>query len=300
MNAKNKIVSFLVLSVILISAGVVIIPDPIANDTKKDVFWTNKTHSKKRYDIVVAGDSRVYRGISPDHITAQTSGLSTINLGYSSFGFTNASLDFIESKLNNNGIIIIGLTPYSLTPNAAKNEHYLQELNRKEIDIYKRLYLNKYLLPFARRNYSDVFGQTIDTVKEGYYEKFHLNGWVESYKIPFDSTFALAAYDKNFKSNIITDSLTSVLIQRIKKWRNNGIMIICFRPPSTNAMEELENKISGFNEKEIADRISKAGATWLNFHNKNFSSYDGSHLHYTSAIELSKMLGRYIKEKVLR
>jgi len=57
----------------------------------------------------------------------------------------------------------------------------------------------------------------------------------------------------------------------------------------------LENEISGFNEKEVKQRLNKIGVHWIMLKNEDYLSYDGSHLHYDSALKLSQLLGQKIK-----
>lgn len=64
-----KIKTKFILASLFIITGVIILkkilPQKI-NEYKiqKELFWVNKTHSDKKANIIVAGDSRIYRGFS--------------------------------------------------------------------------------------------------------------------------------------------------------------------------------------------------------------------------------------------
>ncbi len=68
------------------------------------------------------------------------------------------------------------------------------------------------------------------------------------------------------------------------------ISIIAFRPPSSIAMRNLEDSISGFDEEYIKRELEDMGVQWLDFREGDFNSYDGSHLHFESAKKLSILL----------
>ena len=89
MSIKTKFI----LTSILIFGGIIILkytlPQKINEyKTKKEFFWVEKTHSNKKADIVIAGDSRVYRGFSTqDFIKELNTNYTALNLGYSSAGY---------------------------------------------------------------------------------------------------------------------------------------------------------------------------------------------------------------------
>ena len=73
------------------------------------------------------------------------------------------------------------------------------------------------------------------------------------------------------------------------------LRLLGFRPPSTLAMEQLEDSLSGFNYSSFISKFKQNGGVWLTFSLKDYVSYDGSHLHYESANKFSKNLGLKIE-----
>lgn len=99
-------------------------------------FWIEKTHGvgDQKFDVLICGDSRVYRGVSSRVIAEKLTGYSVFNLSYSSGSYSDFMLDYIEKHLKEGAmqpILILGITPYSLTPKAAMDEHIRTELGRK-------------------------------------------------------------------------------------------------------------------------------------------------------------------------
>ena len=75
-----------------------------------------------------------------------------------------------------------------------------------------------------------------------------------------------------------------------------GIKIVGFRPPSTLAMEQLEDSLSGFDYSKFINEFKQMGGIWLTFSLQDYKSYDGSHLHYESANKFTKNLAQKIKK----
>ena len=87
-------------------------PNAIIQKNIQNKFWSKKV-DKIKYDLIIAGDSRVYRGISAQVLEDQL-GLSSYNLGLSSAIYDSKYLDLISHKIDNRGIVILGLTSHSL------------------------------------------------------------------------------------------------------------------------------------------------------------------------------------------
>lgn len=301
MTARTKILLILPISFGIILALKYFLPEPQENTAAKDHFWTKKTHGRKKFNILIIGDSRTYRGISANKISNETNGLSAINLGYSSTGLDSVYLDFAESRLTSKGerVIVIGVTPYSLTPEAARNYHYNSLASLDKSDIFRNLYLNSFLKfadPYRPNEIRDILAGR--TGKKGYFMVYEPDGWVRSYKIPSNPNEALASYVKNFENNKVSFISADYFLRRVKQWCDQGIIVIGYRVPSTDAMVALEDSISGFDPAYISNSFIKAGGIWLEYDNNEFESYDGSHLHFKSAEKLSGLLGQEINRVI--
>lgn len=291
-----RILFTLLLAVILTASLSLVRPKPISSKLQKEKFWADKTHSSKKYDIIVAGDSRVYRGIDPVTLSSNLEGLEVLNFGFSSGGFNPLMFQEIELRIKSKEkkrIIVLGLTPHSLTPSAQNNSHFLQELERDKNDVFKRRYLNPIIDVFDPIEPIELFYR-MDS-GPGYYEDFKKHGWVASSRIPKNDTAALSSYQAVFNENQVQDTILETLYNQIKSWTTQGMSVYAFRMPSTKKMEALEDSISGFNEEAIRQKIIANNGHWIRIENPyDYISYDGSHLRYDSAVLFSKSLSMYL------
>ena len=299
MKTKNKIWVSLLLAIVLSIVIAFVLPTPDDDKNSDEAFWITKTHSKTKYDIVVCGDSRIYRGISPDDLVSATNTtLKAINLGYSSGGYSSSYLDFAVSKLNplsKNKILVLGITPHSLTKEAFANKHLQSFQKLSTLSIYKGKYfssLTKYLNP--RKLVS-----LVDDESGKLHTKNYASGWMASWYNNTDSLEAIASYKKTFSKYQVEQEEVDSLLSNIEKLQDKGITIIAFRPPTTTVMDSLENAISGFNEAYLSNKLDSLGILYITFNSAKYLSYDGSHLHKKSAIKLSKDIGVIINNKNL-
>ena len=295
----NQFYMMATLSVIFIFLIGSLRPQPMSSVITKEKFWADKVHSKSKFEVLVAGDSRVYRGISSAVLSEELGGLSVLNFGFSSGGLNLEIFRALEQRLEQqeNAIVLLGITPFSLTPKAYENAHFKQELSRDKKEVFSRRYVGPVIHFFDPIKPADIFN-TGDQ-RNGYYERFHKNGWVASKKIPADKTSALKSYRKNFRNNKVSPDILDELYNQVALWKANKIRVFAFRLPSTKEMELLEREISGFDELEIKTRLSASGAEWIEIGNSyNYNSYDGSHLDEESAERFSRYLGREIRKKI--
>lgn len=263
-----------------------------------DWFWVNKTHYSTNNNIIFVGDSRIYRGISTEAVKTIFPNQRVLNLGYSSGGLNNEIFDFATNLLNPKSkikIIVLGISPFSLTEEARKNEHFLQELNRPSAEIIERKYINPYIYlfePIKITDYQPISNKII------YPQIFHSGGWVESFKLPENKSEALTSYRNTLSKTKLSKISIDETLEFVSKMKNKGVEIYGFRPPSCEEMEKLENEISDFNENEFQTLFEKNGGIWIDIPNRySFNSYDGSHLHYESAKKLSIILAKKINAK---
>jgi hypothetical protein len=265
-------------------------------------FWTLKTHGKTRYDMILMGDSRVYRGISPAAMETILPDYRIFNFGYSGTGLDSRMAAAAERRLDpksDRKSIVLGVTPLGLTPYAARDDHYLQELNRPADYVFLRLYW----LPLVRsfealdlRNIPNLFtGDARLRSQAGYYQEFHDDGWIASWSIPEDPYRTLPSFRDIFSSSPVSPRLIQGLIDQTRQWTAQGIHVYAYRVPSSPAMVALENQMSGFDEADFVKQFEAAGGIWYSIPLAPYYSFDGSHLVKQSAQQLSLDLAKLIK-----
>lgn len=260
-------------------------------------FWMAKTHTKKQFDVVLIGDSRLYRGIAPSVMQATLGNMTVFNFGFSSAGMSAVLLKGGEHKLNPNGkrIIILSLTPYSLTASAALNEQY-KEYNADMDWPYQIPGLSVLLFP---NETSWVVNHLLGFKMKEYYQIPHEDGWVESDNPSESVDSALHEYKQRFLKEKISPELFNYLLQQVHEWHDQGYTVFAFRPPASEKMEQLENSLSGYDEVTIKHDFTDAGGIWIDIPDRYiYQTYDGSHLKSSSAKLLSAYIGQSVKNRI--
>ncbi len=270
-----------------------------SNALYKQLFIT-KVYTHKKFNVIIAGDSRVYRNISPK-IIGDNLNLKAFNLGFSSAGFSQPLFDLIEDKLAQKGerkIIILGITPYSLTKKAGYNRHLrrLQKIKKEEIieNLYLMNFKNLFTVTSPIKLWNKVFLH--NNYKNNYQQIFHIDeGWVESWYIKPNENKALASYKKTLSETKIDSTLISNLYNKIKQWREQKILVYGYINPVTDSLKKLERELLKFNDVDFIKRFKNAGGKWI-YLKGNYTTYDGSHLDKESARRLSLEIAREIKK----
>lgn len=285
MKPGRKIASFVILSLVGVVLVTLFRPQRINSEFETSYFWTYKTHTYDTYDVLFYGDSRVYRGISPDVVLEGTD-LSGFNFGFSSGSMSAQMMDFLETRLDRSvqPMIVLGITPHSFTLESLKDEHYLQELNRPPYAVFQRYYIDRWLKVFDRITPEELLGYR-DWVT---HEWCGSDGWMMSDNDNVDEFGALDHYEKILTNNPIDSANYQAFFDRIAKWNTEGIKVFAYRPPTTPEMEELENDKTGFDEQAFILRFEKCGGKWLNLDKSEYRTYDGSHLRENEVIRLSE------------
>lgn len=301
----KRIIGSLILTTIVLAIGGFLFPTLPSSSMESEFFWANKTYCDSRFDVVFIGDSRIYRGISPVAVEeglGEEFPLRVFNFGYSSVGLDTAYLDAGAALLDSNSkqpIIILGVNPSSVADENMDNKHYNQEKNRSAYDIWQRKYVNPHLIHFNPTNPEIVRNKIIEK-KEGYFQTHYANGWIASDRQPRDITKDLWLLERSFDNATIDLKYLDILLKKVKEWRSKGIQVLAFRPPASEAFEEVLNRVSAYPEKAIMTQLKAAGVIWIPINNRySYTTYDGSHLVDTSAIRLSKYLGKCIQKHLL-
>jgi hypothetical protein len=277
-----------------------LIGNKISKDELKKKLFVEKVHSDKTYELLVLGDSRVYRGVSMSAFE-DSLGLSSFNIGFSAVIYTDDYFGFVEEKLDlesEKPTLLLGISPHSLTRYTHPNGHIhqIKKIKREEVLRYK--YLLRITSVFSPYTYSEVLKLIQGkNKKDGFIQDFYFNdGWIYSdYDVRFPNS-ALKSYSSTFKNRIIDQDILNNLLDKIKEWKQKGYDVYAFLIPSSYNMETLERLKSGFSDNAIAKDFIGSGANWIRL-DSVYRSYDGSHLIGEDAIRLSRVLAHKIKTK---
>ena len=298
----DKRVIITVLLALLFSASIGIYYHTLPTREIEKKFFTYKIHSSNTYQLIVAGDSRVYRGVS-SKILEDSLKLSSFNLGFSSAVFEKKLYNLIEKKIDktsNKKVIILGITPLSLMNSKNPNGHIFRINKMKKEEVIDYLYLFPLKKFFSPTNPISLYDKVILKKKplRNYNQDFKIKeGWVASDYEKRDPYFALRSYKKTFSSRMYDKVMVQHLKAHVKMWKTQGIEVYGFIPPSSINMEELERNKSRFNDTLVIKQLLNAGAKWIRL-DSIYHSYDGSHLIKKDAETLSKEIAYKIKNKL--
>lgn len=274
-------------------------PKPMNSKSKESCFWNNKVNDTKLYNFIVTGDSRAYRGISPHEIENIFEGFKVKNLGFSSGGFNRDVFKLVNKYIDtadNNNIVLICLTPFSLTNSAYESGHIKTLEKNTGFENWKINNLTKNLSFFDPIIPSEIAASYFGL---GYYHKYHNSGWIESEKYPINRNVALKLYAKEFINNNFSEKSFQVLLDNINDLTNKNIKVFVFRMPVYDKLKTLEDSLSGFNEINIKSKIINKGGKWIDVQESLYSTYDGSHLDGKSAKLLSQNIAKTIKDQLV-
>jgi len=273
-------------------------PDPKYDETRNArTFWQHKVFGLADgiYNIVLSGDSRIYRGLAPAQFDAVLKGTKTFNFGFSGGGHNPLIFREIDRILNDDPArthaVVLGITPYSLTPKAQMNAEYLDYKAKGPPASLQGIYDWFRPLSFSRLK-KLAAGKTAKPSNEVY--SYGDDGWVRSDWVKRDTGAELANYKANFDGNRVDQAAIDAVISKTADWAAQGIIVVAFRPPTTPAMIALENTASGFNETAFKAAFRAAGGLWVEA-GQHYETYDGSHLTPESGEQLSKIIASAIE-----
>jgi len=297
MTANKKIYSTILLSLLSIVLIKLFVPAPYINKELKNEYWTNKTFGKNKTNIVVGGDSRVYRGVSTTHLLDSCQSLTAVNLGYSSAGFNSEYFNFLYDRMDttsSENIMLLGITPHSFLEKHMSNDALNFYKSKTSSEIFSGLYYAPLLKHFPPYSPFELFDDSTET----YIINYRKGGFAASNNLAGDFDYTYWKYWDTFRKEKVSDSLINVFFDDIKRFQDRGVKIIAFQPPVPAHMMEIEDGHSGFKREEFKSRFKNEGGLWIEIVDSLYSSYDGSHLHYRDAEKLSTFLGVKIKELI--
>ncbi|RJQ84715.1 MAG: hypothetical protein C4519_04460 [Desulfobacteraceae bacterium] len=298
---RDRFTRTLVLAAVLILlAGAAAPPTPWINTgVPSDAFWIAKAFHTKTYDMIVAGDSRVMKGISPAAMAKVLPNISIYNYAFDHNAYTGEYLSALEALIDQSSphkMILLGISPQSLTLEAARNNAFISLRENDWSDRLLKRYIEPYLTFFEPYNVYAYMNRLKGISNVKYFQHHHGDGWVASHKEPEDPLYQIGRYRGRFDGNQVSAELTRQLFDFVQRWRHAGITVLGMRLPTSAPMLQLENQHSGFDQERFVRAFEEAGGTWLDFNPTGYHSYDGSHLCEDAAIQLSIELASKIRQ----
>lgn len=279
-----------------------LLPNLPTSSMQADWFWSHKVAPKEQFDVVFIGDSRIYRGISPDDFArafAPDDSVSVFNFGFSSAGLDTAFLRAGARLLDPSAphpIVVLGITTSSLADENLPNGHFWQEYRRSPWARWQRQHLNPHLSYFDPTS-PEVLYQHLTGQQVGYYQDHRANGWIASDKYPRRVWENDDHVRRTYPKASFSQALRQRLLDQVATWQAQGIQVVAFRPPAAPNLEALEMNPSYFPEVALKAQLEGLGALWLELPDRTiYETYDGNHLVAGSARQLSADIGRLLRQ----
>ena len=252
-------------------------------------------------DVVVTGDSRTGNGVSPGQMKQSLQGLRIVNYAFGGNGYSGEYLTAIENVLDShssNKMIILGISPQSLTEAMATRNSFLQARQSYSYCSVTIAQSFHKLLRFTEPLKFDELpgGIFAPPDRRRQYRRSYPDGWNSAYDVPPLRDFSGYLRDaiNIFNNNPVSPRIVIDLLHRVTLWRQHGIRVYAFRPPTIRKMVEFENSYGGFEEHKFVAAFEKAGGRWLNVDQFRYDSLDGCHLSRTGALQFSRDLALMI------
>jgi len=258
-------------------------------------FWARKLLWNREYDVVLAGDSRVYRGLAPEVMADSLPGMRICNFGFSNCAFEERYLSAVEKLVPESGTrtIVLGITPNSLSERAAADNGFLQESVGSELSL-RATVAGEHLLHRFRPYWRDL---ALEARYDQYREAYSESGWVATRVRPRDPCRAVDRLRRLGQRDRVSERLLAGLLARVALWRSQGIRVMGFRFPTTKETAAAESRLKGYGEIHLPVAFRAAGGEWIEVPAGGYECYDGSHLSSAGAFRLSRDLAAAIARR---
>ena len=261
-------------------------------------FWLNKFDAN-RYNVVLAGDSRVLHGLSPQPFSDLGVGSAT-NFGFQGVALNKRYFDVAVSRLSQDGprVLVLGITPNSFTPSANSSNGFTKYIEIADAEVFEMpewfYRMQDQLRPASLAEMLRIARRRSGSMST----TLHPDGWsAVNTKFP-DDTSALKFYRVRFDKNEVEHKHMEESFEMVSSCVEAGINVFGVQVPVTEAMQEIENSKSGFNYDAYIARFEEAGGVWLRPDITDCKTHDGSHLDSQSATLYSTRLATLVKDRI--
>lgn len=255
----------------------------------KQYFWKNKVTQKPTYDYVVAGDSRVYRGFPAEVLG------NAFNFGFSSASITPYFIEKAASLLKPDGkkVLILGVTPHSLSGPYKKYNKHLKGLEKKwskNVDLVGLAGGDKtYSFDSFIKDPTDDLTRHFQGSKAPKRVTYYRSGFVGTATMTESHKKALDSYKKTFSKVRFDPGMMNSSCEMISELVERDYKVFFYFPPVPQSMKEMEEKLGGFDFSHFAKIWAYCGAERIAT-DGDYLSYDGSHINESSAYKLAEMI----------
>jgi hypothetical protein len=227
--------------------------------------------------------------------------LRILNFGFDNAGFSREYLAALEGVLDSTSgrrIIVLGITPHSLTQGTGGRFVARKSRLNKRPAFLRRAgglktawFANLTAAVPLNQAFLFLTGSHRLPRHEGVY---HQDGWLAARLTPEQPNQGFEVARRWYVNNRVDPALAEGVISQTRRWTNQGIRVYGFRPPTVPEMVRLEDELGGFNEADFVREFTEAGGRWLRMDQTSYHTYDSSHLDRDAAADFSDDLARAI------
>lgn len=274
----------------------------IESGISQRMLYEMKFHWGPEFDVVLAGNSRITVGLAPSEMAGALPGLRIGNFGFDGNAFSREYLNAVEGKLRQGPgrkIVVLGITPITLTERAARQNGFLEEKFRAADERFLARHLPEVLDFFTRFNprMAMLWMRGTETGREFWHG--HEDGWAAQGRDPedLDGQVRFLRMNVRDRSFVVSPPMVGQLLATVRRWRDADIETFAFLPPVTPELAYQEVRVSGFDQKTFVDDFTAAGGHWIEVPGNTYHTFDGGHLDADSARRLSRDLAEKIAEQ---
>lgn len=299
---KERMITTGILAVALLALIGFLRPDSIDPQenvlTAKTEFFMRKAHSEQTFDMIIVGDSRALRGLSPEILEEENPGFSIFNLAFNAGGMNTEMFQLAESHIKPESptpAILLVPTSLSFLPHKKGNSQY-REYKNKPRDLVWLYMKHPQWAHFFQPLSPSVFPRNWWNIepKEMLYQDFHHSGWIATHQVPFDDVTHFGKQIKILSGMEVDRGLVESFMDQTRDWTRSGIKVFGMLPPAYAPRVAAEDSTIGFDRIAFKDSFIEAGGIWLESNDLDLVTYDGSHLIKESSVLLSRKIGKDI------
>lgn len=250
-----------------------------------------------QFDLVVTGNSRVERGVSPAAMGDVLTGTRIANLGMAGTGLSADYLSAARQLLDpasTSPATAIGVSPGALVEANMQRNAFIEARSQQPVELWLvREFggLARLFSAYSRSELKQLAGLPAPTARQ----VNHADGWSAFYNMSSaTASQKLANYRKLFEYEQVSRVRVAELLATVGRWSSAGITVYGFRPPAGPKMTALEDGLSGLDMHSFAQEFKAAGGVWLEIDQAAYSAPDNSHLEAGEAQRFSRDLAAAI------
>ncbi len=265
-------------------------------------YWRDKSQWKHCADMVLAGDSRVLMALSPAEMEKILTDLQIVNYGFGGVWYSRDYLEAIENVLDPNSnmkVIVLAISPRSLTEGTKNNKGNFTEVhNAHKKDAVLELFFAPVLQFLEPMSFDDAIDGAFPSLASSIVRMtYYPDGWVSSTcEVNRRGKWVLNRYRRLYKKYAVMDSTVQNVMDYVSIWRDKGITVYGFFPPSCSEMRQIEQNLESFNQDPFIKKFERHGGIWIDVNQTDYDSFDGCHLQDKAAVEFSADFAGAVKQ----